>query len=78
MPSIKNLKNSYRRNRDLCIILTAGFYVLQVIDAHVTAHMKTYDISDDLSMNLEPYMGNFYMQQAGQVNTVGMSLNFRF
>lgn len=75
---LKNLKNSYRRNRDLCIILTAGFYVLQVIDAHVTAHMKTYDISDDLSMNLEPYMGNFYMQQAGQVNTVGMSLNFRF
>ncbi len=75
---LKNLKNSYRRNRDLCIILTAGFYVLQVIDAHVTAHMKTYDISDDLSMNLEPYMGNFYMQQFGQVNTVGMSLNFRF
>ena len=75
---LKNLKNSYRRNRDLCIILTAGFYVLQVIDAHVTAHMKTYDISDDLSLNLEPYMGNFYMQQAGQVNTVGMSLNFKF
>lgn len=51
---------------------------MQVIDAHVTAHMKTYDISDDLSLNLEPYMGNFYMQQAGQVNTVGMSLNFKF
>lgn len=75
---LKNLKDSYRRNRDLCIILTAGFYILQVIDAHVTAHMKTYDISDDLSMNLEPYMGNFYTQQMGQVNAVGMSLSLKF
>ncbi|MBO5821223.1 MAG: hypothetical protein J6R02_06475, partial [Alistipes sp.] len=52
---LKNLKDSYRRNRDLCIILTAGVYLLNILDAHVDAHLQDYDISDDLSMNIEPY-----------------------
>ena len=75
---LKNLKDSYRRNRDLCIILTAGFYILQVIDAHVDAHMKTYDISDDLSMSVEPYMENIYSQRFGRVSTLGFNINFKF
>ena len=54
---LKNLKDSYRRNRDMCILLTAGVYILQIIDAHVDAHLKDFDISDDLAMNLEPYFG---------------------
>ena len=53
---LKNLKDSYRRNRDMCILLTAGVYMLQIIDAHVDAHLQDYDISDDLTMNLEPYI----------------------
>lgn len=75
-----NIKNSYRRNRDLCIILTGLFYVVQVIDAHATAHMKTYDISDDLSrVSFEPYMDNFYTHRlGGNVRTFGFSLNLHF
>ena len=49
---LKNLKDSYRRNRDLCIILTAGVYLLNILDAHVDAHLQDYDISDDLSMTV--------------------------
>ncbi len=77
---LKNLKNSYRRNRDLCIILTGLFYVIQIIDAHATAHMKTYDISDDLTrVTFEPKIDNFYSQRAGgNVNTFGFSLNINF
>ena len=77
---LKNLKNSYRRNRDLCIILTGLFYVIQIIDAHATAHMKTYDISDDLTnVRLEPYIGNFYSHRmGGSTNTFGFSLNLTF
>jgi hypothetical protein len=75
-----NYKNSYRRNRDLCIILTGLFYIVQIIDAHATAHMKTYDISDDLTnVYFEPAMGNFYSHSIGRsVNTFGFSLNMRF
>ena len=31
---IRNLRNNFRRNRDLCIIISAGLYVLQIVDVH--------------------------------------------
>ena len=58
---LRNLRNNYRRNRDLCIIITGALYVLQIVDAHVDAHLKDYDISDDLSMNLEPLIDYAYV-----------------
>jgi hypothetical protein len=77
---IVNYKNSYRRNRDLCIILTGLFYVIQIIDAHAVAHMKTYDVSDDLvNVRFEPAIDNFYSHAiGGNVNTFGFSLNLTF
>ncbi len=75
---LKNLKNSYRRNRDLSIIITAGVYLLNVIDAHVDAHLKDYDVSDDLSMDIAPHVGNVYTAQSGSVNTYGLGINIRF
>lgn len=46
----------YRRNRDLLIISTAGFYALNIIDASVDAHLFDFDISEDLSFNWQPAM----------------------
>lgn len=76
---IRNLRNNYRRNRDLCIIISGALYVLQIIDAHVDAHLKDYDISDDLSMNLEPLVDYPYIPTLGGNRPVfgfNMSLNF--
>ena len=76
---IRNLRNNYRRNRDLCIIITGALYVLQIIDAHVDAHLKDYDISDDLTMNLEPLVNYTYvptLQGNRPVFGFNMSLNF--
>ena len=75
---LKNLKNSYRRNRDLSIIITAGVYLFNVIDAHVDAHLRDYDISDDLSMDVQPHIGNIYTAQSGSVNTYGLGININF
>lgn len=72
---LKNLKDSYRRNRDLCILLTAGVYMLQIIDAHVDAHLQDYDISDDLSMNLEPY---FDYTPIGSQPLFGVNMSLKF
>ncbi|MFI3306087.1 MAG: DUF5683 domain-containing protein [Rikenellaceae bacterium] len=57
---MKSLRDSYRRNRDLSIIMTAGLYILQIIDAHVDAHFKDFDISDDLNLKIEPAIGYTY------------------
>ncbi|MBR6655708.1 MAG: hypothetical protein IKL20_03770 [Alistipes sp.] len=78
---LKNLRNSYRRNRDLCIILTAGLYILQVVDAHVDAHLRDYDISKDLTVSLTPAVGYSYNRMApysGGGTTLGMNLSLTF
>ncbi|MDQ3073769.1 MAG: DUF5683 domain-containing protein [Bacteroidota bacterium] len=64
-----------RRGRDLFIILTAGVYVLNIIDAYVLAHLNDFDISDDLTLRIHPpLLSNI----AGRpVYTMGFSLNFR-
>ncbi len=78
---LKNLRNSYRRNRDLCIILTAGLYILQIVDAHVDAHLRDYDISKDLSVSLTPAIGYSYNRMSpysGGGTTIGMNLSLTF
>lgn len=76
---LKNLRDNYRRNRDLCLILTAGVYVLQIIDAHVDAHLKEYDISDDLSMDIQPMLDYTYVPTLGDARAVvGLNLNINF
>ena len=44
----------YRRNRDLLMVLLVGVYFIQVLDAHIEAHLMEFDISEDLSLNLSP------------------------
>lgn len=76
---ILNLRNNFRRNRDLCIIITGALYVLQIIDAHVDAHLKDYDISDDLSMNLEPLVDYTYVPTSGGNRPVfGFNMSLKF
>jgi len=42
------------RYRNLNVILMAALWGLNVVDANVTAHLKTFDMSEDLSMRVEP------------------------
>ena len=51
---LKSGKDFYRRNRDLTIIGIAALHVLSIIDASVDANLFDFDISDDLSMRIEP------------------------
>ncbi|GAC1373806.1 MAG: hypothetical protein NVS3B25_12590 [Hymenobacter sp.] len=44
----------YRGNRDLFILYIGLAYSLQVVDALVDAHLKDFDVSDDLSLHWEP------------------------
>lgn len=46
----------YRRNLEISCLLTAVWYALNILDATVDAHLFTYNISDRLSLNLEPQL----------------------
>jgi len=48
--------NLYRRYRDLSIAGTMLLYVLTIIDAYVDAQLFDFDISPDLSLNIEPQL----------------------
>lgn len=47
-------KDRYRRWRDLSVFSIIGVYALSVIDAYVDASLSEFDISDDLSLRIEP------------------------
>ncbi len=52
--NLRRAKDGWRRNRDLVIIGTAVFYMVNIIDASVDAHFFNFDISDDLTFNWAP------------------------
>lgn len=75
---LKNLRDAYRRNRDLSIILTAAVYAFQIMDAHVDAHLKDFDVSDDLTVRVEPMFDYQYLPMYGANPVYGLNLNFSF
>lgn len=66
-------KDYYRRYRDLFVIFTAGVYLLNIIDASVDAYLFDFDISDDLSLQIQPATG--YTACNGQY--IGLRMNLR-
>jgi hypothetical protein len=71
---VTNSMNGYHRYRDLSIIITAALYGLNIIEANVSANFFSYDISEDLSMNIEPVL----MNTAFTKNTPGLKISFSF
>lgn len=47
-------KDLYKRWRDLSIIGTGAFYILQIIDATVDAYLFDWDVGEDISFRIEP------------------------
>lgn len=54
----KRKKNYYRRYRDLSMFCMIGVYALSIIDAYVDAEMSSFDISEDLSFQVNPAVIN--------------------
>jgi len=76
---IDRAKNSYKRYRDLSVIGTAGFYLLQIIDATVDAYLFDWNISEDLSLKLEPTMiqsPSFFSAPPGNALALKASISF--
>ena len=62
-------KNSYRKNRDLAYIITAGIYLLNIIDASIDAHLFNFNVHDDISLKIQPQL-----MQSNHQNTLALSL----
>ena len=77
-------RDVYRRYRDYSIVATALFYLLQVIDANVFAYMHDFEVTDDISLNVEPAVISPYNEYAMATpqyydrNAVGFKVGLRF
>ncbi len=59
--SLRNYRNEFRKNEDYSILFFLLFWGLNIVDATVDAHLMGFDVSDNLSMNLQPPSGNSLM-----------------
>jgi len=63
----------YQKNRDLSILITAGLYILNIIDANVDAHLLQYNVNDDLT--LKPQINQNFLTNKHEV---GLCLSYQF
>ena len=71
---LRSLIDKARRERDYFFVLTGLWYILQMVDAHVDAHLKEFDLNPKLKVSIEPHMERNNM--LGRSN--GMSLIIKF
>jgi hypothetical protein len=51
-------------------------YILNIVDANVDAHLKTFDVSDDLSINVEPWQ-SWGMGSKKIISGLSLKINFK-
>src|SRR5690554_2828204 len=67
-------KDFYRRNRDLTILLSAGLYALNLIDAYVDGMMFRYNMEDDLSFKINPLIEQPSGMLASRTPVLGLKM----
>lgn len=72
--TLKNRQSTFRRYRDYSILATIVVYALSLIDAYVDAQLFDYDISPDLSLNLEPQL--YFDPQLQQSAELKLAIQF--
>ncbi len=64
--------NANRRNMELSIIALSVFYILNIVDAAVDAHLSGFNVTDDLSLLIQP------LNHPYSTNNIGLTLHFNF
>ncbi|WP_210464575.1 DUF5683 domain-containing protein [Rufibacter roseolus] len=66
--NLRRSRDFFRKYRDLDIILGVVAWGLNIMEAHVDAHLKAFDVSEELSLQLKPnlqHMGGTTSYSAG-------------
>lgn len=54
--ALQDAQEARQRDRDLSLLVTIALYAFNIIDANVDAHLKQYNVDDDLSFDFQPYL----------------------
>jgi hypothetical protein len=66
-------QKTFRRNKDLSLLLTILAYTLNIVDANVDAHLLQFNVDDNLA--IKP---NLQFDNIDASSNLGLSLNFKF
>lgn len=72
--SLRTAIDRARRERDFFIILMGGMYLLQMIDAHVDAHLKEFDLNPRLQVNIQPTSETSVL--TGRLTGISLTIKF--
>ncbi|MBX7262250.1 MAG: hypothetical protein K1X26_11390, partial [Chitinophagales bacterium] len=67
---IESIRNTHRRNVQLATFVTVMVWGFTILDAAVDAHIRPFDVSDNLSMQIKPSIHQFQ-----QENYFALSVN---
>jgi hypothetical protein len=70
----KNERDRFRGYRDWNIAMMLALYFLNIVDANVDAHLKEFDINDNLAFTVKPYL----YQDLNNRPFTGLSFNLKF
>lgn len=73
--NLKVLRDYYRRNLELTVIIGVAVYALNIIDATVDAHLFEFDVNDNLSMKIQPEISH---SMFGNTQIKGLKLSLKF
>jgi len=49
--ALVSIQKSYKRDKDLSVLILIGLYVLQILEANTNAHLLQHNVDDNLSIN---------------------------
>jgi hypothetical protein len=63
----------YQRNKDLSLMVTVGFYILNIVDANIDAHLIQFNVNDNLS-----FRPDIHSNDLNYKPNFGLSFNYQF
>lgn len=56
LDDLQNEQERFQRDRDLLLLVSIALYALNIVDANVDAHLKQFNVDDDLSFDMQPFL----------------------
>ena len=72
--ALRNVRDQYRKNMEWSYIGLGAMYLLNITDAFVSAHLSSFNIDDDLSIDITPNGG--HLSIGGSYASLGIVLRF--
>lgn len=66
-------QQTFRRNQELSLLITIGFYALNILDANIDAHLLQFNVDENLA--IKPHIQYNQMENSSDL---GLTLNFKF